>query len=114
MSKFVITGLEDKDLSGNTVLSALVDVYHEKTNQFPAAIVMSVAQAKKFFFANNEIMSNFRGIPIEIEKQADERATIVKTINGIMAGMHINRSKDVADVYSLLENMKVKLNEGVK
>lgn len=109
MTKLNITEFDDRDLADSTILSALVDCYHQKSNQLPSALVVTISQAKRYFFANNEVMSNYRGIPIELEKRADETATVIKTINGIMAGMHINRAQSVADVYSQLENMKVKL-----
>jgi hypothetical protein len=105
MSKLNLTEVEDKDLVPN-VISALVDGFRTQTQRFPEALIITAAQAKAHFLANNEPMTNFRGIPLELEKLADEKTTIIKTISGILNGMHIKRVKEVADVYAMLEDMK--------
>jgi len=107
MSKLNLTDLEDKDLVPN-VISALLDAFKGQSGQFPMAIVVTRKQAVDHFIANNEVMSNFRGIALEPEKRADEASTVIKTISGIMAGMHAARLGEVRDVYSMLETMKVK------
>lgn len=111
MSKLDLTSFSDADLY-EPFLSELTEFYRQKKNQFPEAIILSEGQAKKFFFANNELMTNYKGIPIELEKKTDERATVIKTIGGILSGMHKSNVKEVYEVYKLLEEMKIKIAEG--
>jgi hypothetical protein len=113
MSKLNLTDLEDKDLVPS-VISGLLDAFKTQVGQFPMAIVVTSKQATDHFIANNEVMPNFRGIPLEAEKKADETTTVIKTVNGIMAGMHAGRVADVRDVYSMLEAMKIKLESKSK
>jgi hypothetical protein len=113
MSKLSLVELEDKDLLPN-VISAIVDAFKTQTGRFPDALLVTHHQGTDHFIANGEVMSNFRGIPLEVERKTDETATVIKTINGILAGMHINRSKEVADIYQMLENMRTKLTETAK
>jgi len=107
VSKLNLTDLDDKDLAPN-IISGLLEGFKTHTGQFPIAIVVTRKQAVDHFIANNEVMTNFRGIPLEPEKKADEASTVIKTISGIMAGMHAARLGEVRDVYSMLETMKVK------
>jgi hypothetical protein len=88
----------------------LMDAFREVTGQFPVAFLVTKEQVEKFFFQAGEQLTNFRGIPLEIEKSASENSTVVKTINGVLNGMHTAEVKEVAQVYSLLERMKAKFN----
>jgi hypothetical protein len=108
MSKLNLTELEGKDMVPN-VISAITEAFRLQTGRLPDALVITTQQARDYFIANGEPMTNFKGIPLEPEKRADETATVIKTINGIMAGMHVARSAEVRDVYQMLESMKVKL-----
>jgi hypothetical protein len=110
VSKLNLTEVEDKDMVPN-VISALVDAFHTQTQRLPDALIITTVQAKAHFIANGEPMANFRGIPLEPEKRADETSTVIKTVNGILAGMHATRSAEVRDVYQMLENMKIKLED---
>ena len=101
--------LDDRDLSGMDLVVALIDVFKLKTNRLPDALVVTGEQARKYFLANGQIMPDFRGIPLFLEKKSDEVATVTKTINSILEGMHTKRVKDVADVYANLENMKMRV-----
>lgn len=110
MSKLSLIELEDKDMTVG-IISALTEAFRTQTQRFPDSLVITSEQGRSYFIANGEVMTNFKGIPLEVQGKTNETATVIKTINGIMAGMHINRSQDVASVYQLLENMKVKLEE---
>lgn len=103
--------LDDRDLTGMDLLVALIDVFKLKTNRMPDALIITEEQAKKFFMANGQIMPDFRGIPLFLEKKSDQVATVISTINSILEGMHLKRVKDVADVYANLEDMKVRVSK---
>ena len=112
MSKLILTALEERDCQP-TVLEGLIAAFKVKTLRFPEAVVLTEAQAKGHFIANGEVMSNFHGIPLQIETKTDENKTVVKTINGLIKAMHIARVKEVTDVYQMLESTKAKY-EGEK
>lgn len=107
MSKLDLTQFEDKHLT-NPLLSAYLQLFKTTTGVFPEAIIITKEQGNKFFLNANEIASNYMGVPLELDKKTNEKATIVKTINGILSGMHNSQATEVAAVYRLLENMKAK------
>jgi hypothetical protein len=109
MSKLNITDFLDKDVNP-AVLSPLVDGMQKLTGELPTAIVVTEEQWDKFFRAANERISNFRGIPLETPLASDQRSVVLKTIQGVLTGMHIAGVKDAAEVYRLLENMKIKVS----
>jgi hypothetical protein len=111
MSSINLCDIDDNDLSTPLLASALIDSFKAARARFPESIIVTEAQAKKFFFANNEVMSNFKGIPLQLDQKGSDRAAILNTITGVLSGMHIARVKDVAEVYSMLETMKLKFTE---
>lgn len=113
MSKLILTQLDDKDCQPS-VLAGLLAAFKVQTGKFPMSVVFTEEQAKGHFIANGEVMSNFQGIPLEIEAKTDETRVILKTINGFLSAMHTARIHEVTDVYSMLENMKVKLTGETK
>jgi hypothetical protein len=106
VSSLNLCDLDDNDLVIPTLVSALVDAFKLARNRFPESITVTADQANKFFFANNEVMSNFKGIPIIIASDADKKGTQISTINAIIKGMHTGRVHDIVDVYQKLESMK--------
>lgn len=111
MSKLDITQFLEKDVTPK-LIGDLVDTYHAATQELPKAIVVTEEQWHKFFFSAGEKLTNFRGIPLESPTAKNELETVLKTINSILSGLHVQGARDVTDVYRLLEGMKTKLTEG--
>lgn len=110
MSKLILTALDDRDCQP-TVVTGLIAAFKVKTDRFPESIIFTEEQAKGHFIANGEVMSNFQGIPLEIETKTNESRIILKTINGFLSALHTARVREVTDVYSMLEAMRAKLTE---
>lgn len=110
MSLFDITRFDDQDVM-EPLLGSLIQLYRDKTNKFPEALVVTEEQAKKFFYANGEVMNNYKGIPVTIDvvDATHDNTIATKTLNTILSNMHKNKVRDVADVYSALEELKLKL-----
>lgn len=108
MSKIDLTSFEDVHMT-DKLLGLWLEIFRQSTGKFPESIVVTIDQAKKYFFSAGEMMTNYKGVPLEIQRKADELATVLKTIDGILTGMHTAAVKDSADVYRLLESMKLKL-----
>jgi hypothetical protein len=113
MSSLNLCNVDDADLAYPTLPSALIDAFKLARGRFPESVIVTEEQAKKFFFANNEIMSNFKGIPLQLEARGNDRAVTLSTINGLLSAMHIARVKEATEVYSMLETMKSKLTEKI-
>lgn len=111
MSKIDLTSIDDIHLT-DKLLGIWLEVFRQAAGKFPEAILITLEQAKKFFLSANEIMTNYKGVPLEIQKNADQTSTITMTIDGILRGMHQTAVSDVAGVYRLLENMKDKIKDG--
>lgn len=109
MSKLNLVDISEQHFSAE-LISNLIEAFRLKTTNFPTALLVSRAQAEKYFYQAGEILTNFHGVPIEIEKRASENATIVKTINGILSGMHLKNVTDVSQIYAMLEEMKGKFD----
>lgn len=109
MSKLDLTSIDDKHMT-NSLLDQWLEVFRRTTGNFPEAILITLEQGKKFFLNANEVSTNYKGVPLELQKSADETVTIIKSINAIMSGMHTAAVKDASDVYRLLEAMKAKVN----
>jgi hypothetical protein len=114
MSKIDLTAVDDIHMT-DKLLSAWLEVFRQATGKFPDAILVTLDQAKKFFLNANEIMTNYKGVPLELQKNADQTSTVIMTIDGILKGMHQTAVTDAASVYRLLENMKekIKSDQGV-
>jgi len=110
MSKISLLALSDEDVNPK-VIGALVEAYRtaNEPNRFPDALLVSKDQAEKFFFEGGQVLTNFRGIPLEVEAETDKTAAAITTINSIIKGMHIGSVTQVSEVYRLLENMKEKI-----
>ena len=108
MSKIDLTSIEDNHMTEKLV-NAWLEFFRTNTGKFPDALLVTQEQAKKFFYAAGEVFTNYKGVPIEVQKKADEVPTILKTIDSILTGMHTSAVKDASDVYRLLEQMKVKI-----
>lgn len=109
MSKLSLIEISNQQFDVKLV-SALMDAFRLSTGEFPAALLVTREQAERYFYEAGQTMNNFKGIPIEVERKASETATILKTINSILTGMHKSNVTDVSHVYSLLESMKDKIN----
>lgn len=96
----------DESLFTPVVLSGIIDKLFELTQKLPDAIVVTEEQWIKHFFQANEKLTNFRGIPIESPDRSTDKEMAVRTINAILTGMHMHNTKEVSEVYALLENMK--------
>ena len=110
MSKIDLSSIDEVHMT-DSLLSQWLEIFRRTTGKFPDAIIVTLDQAKKFFLNANEIMTDYKGVPLEIQKNADERATVIKTINAVMTGMHNTASRDVSEVYRLLEGMKAKMSD---
>jgi len=108
MSKLNITEFLDKDVIPQ-VMSPLVDEWQKLTGELPSAIVLTEDQWDKFFFAANERVNNFRGIPLETPTETDRKTMVIKTIDSILAGMHTAALNQISEVYRMLEAMKAKI-----
>lgn len=108
MSKIDLTSIDDIHMT-DKLLGIWLESFRQTTGKFPDAILITVEQAKKFFLNANEIMTNYKGVPLELQKNADQVGTVLMTIDGILKGMHTTTVKDAAEVYRLLENMKDKI-----
>ena len=109
MSKIILSGLEDPHFS-ESLTSGWLNMFREATKIFPEALVVTEEQAKKHFASvEGEIFTNFHGIPIEIEKSANEVETAIKLIDSILGSMHVAAIDSVTSVYRLLEEMKGRL-----
>ncbi len=109
MSKLNLVDISDKHFTAELV-SNLVEAFRLKTTEFHTSLIVSHVQAEKYFYQAGEILTNFHGVPLEIEKRPSETATILNTINGILSGMHIKNVTDVSQIYRMLEEMKGKFN----
>lgn len=105
MSKLSLIELSDQHFTPK-LISSLVEAFRLNASQFPTALLVTQAQAERHFYEAGQVMSNFQGIPIEVEQKANEKTTVVKTINGILSGLHKSNATDVSHVYSMLEKMK--------
>lgn len=112
MSKLDVTFFDDNHMKPE-MLTALVEAFYAQTSKFPEALLITKEQAEKFFYQAGQLLNNFKGVPIEIEKDVTELQTKLKTINSVLVGMHKNSVRDVAEVYRLLEKLKEKLQGNV-
>lgn len=108
MSSIDMTSVGDEHMT-DKLLSGWLELFRQTTGKFPDAIIITLEQGKKWFLNANEIMSNYKGVPLEIQQKADQTDMIVRTINAVLTGMHTTAVKDTAEVYRLLENMKEKI-----
>lgn len=108
MSKLDLTTFEDTHMTDKLV-SGLVEIFRQATGKFPESLKITEEQGKKFFLNANEIADNFKGIPLEIEREADHAGVVLKTIDNILKIMHTTAVKDVAEVYRALEQFKEKV-----
>lgn len=109
MSKLNLTDIDDQHMS-DALLSQWLEMFRRTTGNFPTAILVTLEQGKKFFLNANQIMDSYKGVPIEVQQSADMRETVIKTINAVMTGMHTAAVKDAAEVYRMLESMKLKVS----
>ena len=109
-SSLNLTDIDETDMGKPVLLGQLLDTFVAATNHYPESIIITEDQAKRYFFANNEIMPDFRGIPLKVWQNTQEIPTVVRTIDSILKGMHSRRVKDVADVYENLESMKERVS----